>query len=452
MLTLFRFSLLTAAAGVFVGARLLAAQASLDDLVATGLKQNLALRQERFAFDRSEAVVDEARGRFLPSATLNARYTQLSGNVLNIGSLINPAYSALNQLTGGSSFPTNVDFRLPLRQETSVRIAQPVFQPQVVAAHRIASRLRDAQGAQRDAAVREVAMKLRLGYLQLAAARKALETWEAAHLVIAEQVRVTEALAAQGKVTADAVYRARAERSELQQRRAAAAEDVESAARALNFSLDRPLDAPLLAIADDALGIDDLPTLESAMSAARAGREELRQLEWSRQAALGAKQLAMGNFLPTLSVAVDYGVQGNKYDFAASQTYTQASIVASWNLFNGSQDVARVAQASLDERRLEAQGAQAAQGVQLEVRQAHGAALLAMRAIVTADDRVAAARKSYELVERRYALGAVPVLELLDARNALTSASLNRILTETDYRVRRVQLDRAAALYPRNLP
>ncbi|MBI3792970.1 MAG: TolC family protein, partial [Gemmatimonadetes bacterium] len=317
---------------------------------------------------------------------------------------------------------------------------------------RIAARLRDAQGAQRDAAMRETAMKIRVGYLQLAMARKALEIWNATVAVVTEQVRVTVALAAQGKVAADAVFRARAERSDVEQRRSAAVEDAESAARALNFVLDRPLDAAAPQIDDDALGIGEMPTLETAVASARVGREELRQLEWSRQAAAGARQLAMGSFLPNVSVALDYGVQGNKYDFRGSQTYTNASVVASWNLFNGTQDAAKVAQASADERRLAAQAEQAEHGIQLEVRQAYAAADLARRAIVTAGDRVAAAHKSYDLVEKRYAQGMAPMLELLDARTALTSASLNRALTETDYRVRRVQLDRAAALYPRTLP
>ncbi|MBI3791695.1 MAG: TolC family protein, partial [Gemmatimonadetes bacterium] len=134
--------LLYALPALFALGRPLLAQGTLDDLVATGLKQNLTVRQERLAVDRSEAALDEARGRYLPSATFNARYTQVAGNVLNIGSLINPAYGALNQLTGTSAFPTNVDVRLPLTQETSVRVAQPSFQPAVVSAHRIAARLR----------------------------------------------------------------------------------------------------------------------------------------------------------------------------------------------------------------------------------------------------------------------------------------------------------------------
>jgi hypothetical protein len=42
--------------------------------------------------------VREARGLHLPSATFNPRYTELAGNTINLGTLINPAFGALNEL------------------------------------------------------------------------------------------------------------------------------------------------------------------------------------------------------------------------------------------------------------------------------------------------------------------------------------------------------------------
>ena len=56
--------------------------------------------------------VDQARGLFLPTATVDARYSETHG-VMNVGDLVNPAYAALNQLTGSNAFPTNIDARLP---------------------------------------------------------------------------------------------------------------------------------------------------------------------------------------------------------------------------------------------------------------------------------------------------------------------------------------------------
>src|SRR6267142_4951035 len=69
-----------------LGGRQLGAQQSpLDQLVAEGLARNLGLRQERLSLERASAGVREARGRWLPSLNLNARYSERSGDILDLG-------------------------------------------------------------------------------------------------------------------------------------------------------------------------------------------------------------------------------------------------------------------------------------------------------------------------------------------------------------------------------
>jgi outer membrane protein TolC len=82
------------------------------------------------------------------------------------------------------------------------------------------------------------------------------------------------------------------------------------------------------------------------------------------------------------------------------------------------------------------------------VRVAHDAADVARAAIVTATDRLTAATRTFELVQRRYSEGLAPQLELLDARTALTTAQLNRLITTYDFYQRVVEFERAAALSP----
>jgi outer membrane protein TolC len=52
------------------------------------------------------------------------------------------------------------------------------------------------------------------------------------------------------------------------------------------------------------------------------------------------------------------------------------------------------------------------------------------------------------LVQRRFGEGLASQLELLDARTALTTAQLNRIITTYDFYQRVVEYERAAALSP----
>ncbi|HLM66204.1 MAG TPA: TolC family protein, partial [Longimicrobium sp.] len=71
----------------------------LGGYVRQALEGNLGLRQERLSADRAEAAVREARGLYLPNLTFDSRYSEMRGGV-NIGDFINPAYGALNEITG----------------------------------------------------------------------------------------------------------------------------------------------------------------------------------------------------------------------------------------------------------------------------------------------------------------------------------------------------------------
>lgn len=428
------------------------AQAPIDEYVALGLRQNLGIRQQALAVAQREAAVREARGNFLPSATLNARYTDVSGRVVNLGELINPAFAALNQLIGAPQFPTNIDLRLPLKQETAIRVAQPIFRAEIYSGYRAASAALDAQEATFGAAERTLAADIRTGYLTHAKARKLAELRAATREVLVEQVRVMDRLVAAGRATPDALSRARAELADAEQREAEAAQLSAATAQSFNLTLGRDL-ADSIALTDAReFGLDALPTLEAALASGLAGREELRALEAATRAATAQRQVARGSYLPNLAVALDYGVQGNEYNFSRDADFALVSVVASWNLFNGGRDRARVQQAQLEAERYELQGADARRGVELQVRLAWQAAAVAKQAIESAAVQRDAAERTYQLVSRRAEEGLASPLELSEARASRTAAQLNAVFTTYDYYLRRVELDRAAALYPRATP
>src|SRR5690606_32077060 len=152
------------------------------------------------------------------------------------------------------------------------------------------------------------------------------------------------------------------------------------------------------------------------------------------------------SFLPSVAVAVDYGVQGRDVRFDRSADYLIGSVILSWHLFAGGGDIARRDEARSEASRLRALRRDAADRVQLEVLQAFDAAVVARGAIETAGDRLESARRAYELVRRRHEEGVASLIELIDARTALTGAELNRSLTEYRYAMRLVELERAAAL------
>jgi outer membrane protein len=428
------------------------AQSALDAYVREGLRHNLSIRQQALQVERADAAVREARGNFLPTATLNARYTNVSGQVVNLGELINPAFGALNQLLGAPQFPTDIDLRLPLRQETAVRVAQPIFQAEIYSGYRAASAARQVQAASYEAAGRQLASEIRAGYVNHLKALRLRQLRAATRTLLEEQVRVMSRLVEAGRATPDALSRARAELSEAQQRESEAAQLADASRQSFALIVGRAITDSVEVLPAEALALDALPTLEEALRSALADREELRAIEAGKRVADAQASVARGSYLPNLAVALDYGVQGNEYRFRRDADFTLVSIVASWNLFNGGRDAARVQQAQLDAVRIALQGEDLRRSVELQVRLAWQAAAVAKQAIETAAAQETAADRTYQLVRRRAEEGLASPLELSEARVQHTAAQLNTVFTTFDYYLRRIDLDRAAALYPRMEP
>jgi outer membrane protein TolC len=425
----------------------------LDGYIRQALRANLALAADRLDEDRAVAGVREARALRLPSVSFSTRRSRTDGG-LDLGDLVNPAYRTLNQLTGTSAFPTNVGLTLPLAQETRVRVAQPIYQPAIGAGIRAASAARDAQAAATRAAARRLTSDVQTSYWNVASAARAADLYRATLPVVEENVRVNERLLANGTVTPDAVLRARAERSEVIQQLGDAEQQHAAAVRAFNLLLDRPFDTPVEIPSDSALdaagdSLADVP-VDVLVRRALAARDELRQADYAIAAASAQERVATAAYLPTVAVALDYGVQGETYRFDREHDALTGSVVVEWNLFNGGRDEARRQQSSIVADRARVTRRELARRVELDVRQAYDAMQVARSAIATARDRVASARRSFELVTRRRAEGAVSQIEYLDARAASTRAELNLILTRQSYAVRASELERAAAV--RNVP
>ncbi|MGH7519026.1 MAG: TolC family protein [Gemmatimonadales bacterium] len=451
-MTLFRFSdsltlaAVVLAAGVLLPAPLPAQRGDpLGPLVAEALRANLGLARERLAERRAAAEVREARGLFFPTLGLESRYSRLHG-VPNIGDLFNPAYAALNQLTGTNRFPTDIDITLPQRHESRLRLSQPLFNEGIRANYGVARARYDGQQMELATAARQLAAEVQIAYLQHASTRRVVAIYSATLALVVENERVAERLLAAGRATPEAVYRARAERADVEQRLAEAQERQVAAMRALNRVLQRPLDSPPESIPDSLFATPLDVTADSAVAHALTVREELRQVDAGVRTAQAARRGATAAFLPSVAVAVDYGFLGPDVTFRGGENYWIASLVVSWNLINGGRDVARRTAAGYEADRARLLRRDLTDRIELEVRTAYEAARVAYAAIATADAQLEAARRTFELVRRRSEEGVASPIEFVDARTAYTSAELNRVLTAYRYAIRWVELERAAAL------
>ena len=303
---------------------------------------------------------------------------------------------------------------------------------------------------------------IKTAYFDYLRAERLVEIFEATQELVAENLRVNESLSENGKATRDIVYRAQAEVSAVAQQLAEAKTQRDLAASYFNLLLNRPLDAPIERVELDLL----LPAAEQSIAQyvrgemtpgtirqdytrlALARRDELSQLAYTADAADANLRLARSAFLPNISFVVDMGVQGSGYSFSGESDFRSASVVMSWNLFNGFQSRSRVQQARLQQRVLEARQEATAQQIRLQVQDAFDNVDVAQRSIKTAQDRVRSARQSFRLVKRKYEEGMATQVDFIDARTALTNAEFNLAITQYDLLARYAELEHAAALYP----
>lgn len=417
----------------------------LKPLVDEALAANRSLAQARLGVREAEAGMRQARGLLLPSLDLDLRWTEQNGG-LDLGTLINPAYAALNEVTGTDRFPTDLSIRLPFRQDFRARVVQPVFDPAALAAQGLASSRRDANRESAGLTARTVAAGAQLAYLGYAGATRAVEVLEAGARILEENLRVSERLVASGTATPDAVSRARADLAELRQRILEGGRDRDGARRRLNELLARPPERDVALLADSLLAFPDLPSLEAALAGARANHESLSLADAEITTARARRRLAGAAFLPRLAVAADYGFTGDEFRLSRDDDVVAGTILLQWNLFRGGSDRARRDEATLALERARIARAEQEAVLEREVLDAWQAARTARDAIPAAEARENAARRTFELVRRRYDEGLAAHLEFTEARSALTAAELNATITRYQAAARWVDLERAAAL------
>lgn len=433
----------------FMITRASAADSILEAYIDQGIQNNLALKQQDFSLQKSLAELKEARGMFLPSLSIIARYSRAGGGreiEFPVGDLLNPVYQALN-------IPITLEneqilFIREREHESKLRLVQPLFQPSIYHNHQMRNHLAKMKREEKNVFVRQLVADIKTAYYNYLIAVEAVKILAEAEKLLQENLRVSEKLFENHKATKEVVYRAQAELSELEQQIAEAEKNRQLAVAYFNLLLNRSFEEPIIIAESDSLAPVLEMDLDEAEHQALTNRGELLQIEYGIEATASSLKLARSTFLPGVSLALDYGFQGEEYRFGEEDDFWIASAVLQWNLFNGFQDRAKMEQSLMEKRRLEAQRAELERKIGLQVREAYQNLIVARKSMSSAEDRLRSARKSFEIVSKKYELGMAPQIEYLDARSALTQAELNRIITRYTYQIRWAEFERVTASRP----
>ncbi len=435
-------------------------QTILEQYIQEGLAGNLALQQKEFSFEKSRQALREARGMFLPSLGVEARYSAAGGGRtidFPLGDLMNPIHQTLNQLLQSNglqpAFPGNLDnivfpFYRPREQDTRLRLIQPLFHPALIFNKRIKAELSRVENAGYRALARQLVAEIKTAYFNHLKTTKVKELLDETRLLLVENVRVSWALFDNQKVTEEVVFRSQAELSRLDQQRLEADKNVTLSRSYFNFLLNRPLTAPIAVQEKFSPLFPAVP--ESAELEARSlrQREEIRQLQHAAAAAANHVKLSQSTWLPGITAVVDYGFQGETYRFTKNDDYWMAALVLSWNLFNGFQDDARKKQALLEKKILEKQGQETETRIRLQLQDATHSLQVARQVLAAAGETRRSAEASFAIIAKKYEQQMVPQIEYIQARNEFTAARSASLIAAFDLHIKEAQLEWAAALYP----
>jgi outer membrane protein len=428
----------------------------IERYIAEGLERNLALQSETLEVEKTTEALAEARARFFPEVSLEARYSRAEGGrefELPLGSALNPVYDTLNEMLVAQGqdprFPRvqdeTVNFLREREQDTRVVVRQPLWAPAIPAAVRAQRALLDASSYRRMAIARALRRDITLAYIDWLKAGNSVEIVRASEALLIENLRVNQSLFDNGKITEDQVLRARAELLAVEQQKREIENSTTQARSYFNFLLNRDLQASIERTAAPASLTEQEAALELLWSNALNRRPEVSQVEQLRRASEEQTRIARHRRWPTLSLGLDAGTQGEEYGTGEGYNFGVASLVFTWRLFDGGSDAARVAQARATERQLVLREEEIAQQIRLEVQQAYDRLQTARASLATAQARAEAARAAFRIASRKRDEGVISQVEFIDARSTLTSAELNHIITQFDVLARRAELEYATS-------
>jgi outer membrane protein len=430
-----------------------AQSSALDDYILIAVGNNLALQQKTYSLQKSMAALKQARSLFLPSISVEARYSRAGGGreiEFPVGDLFNPVYSSLNNIlsTMGQptqNFPTLQNETIPFlrkeEQETKIRLVQPIFQPAIYYNYKIKNNLVSADSAAWAAYKTELIADVKSAYYSFLQAEKAVLIYNNALNLVEENVIVSQSLVTNGLATKDVLYRARSEKLQIEQEIIHAQRQNQTARNYFNFLLNRDLNTEILS---DSIGfVNNFAeyTPESAAEKALISRKEIEQINQALQARDKNISVETARFFPQVNMVVDYGFQGEKYRFGKEDDYWMASAVLSWNLFNGFGDKARREEAQIEYNILQNDLKQLKQHIRLAAHDAVWALQESEKQFAQSKEQLKAAAEVYSIVSKKYRQGMINQIELIDARTALTNAEIDLSITKFEILKRQARLN-----------
>ena len=411
----------------------------LKEYIKSGLRDNLELQSAKEVLNTYDAKVNQASSNFLPKIDVSSRYTRAGGGrsfVFPLGTMLNPVYKALNFGIELKDEPIN--FVRPEEHDTKVELVQPIFNAAIYYGYKAQSNLYKSASYEYNAKELGTVYSIKEAYYNYAKTVQLVDVQKSALALAKENLDVTTNLFKVDKAPKSDVSRAEVLYATSEQALQSATNQMTLAKNFFNNLLSRELESGInfnpIPFADlekiensDELGTD--LTLAQAYEYAKNYRPELKQLNYAVKSAESAKKVNLGDFLPNISLAADYGFQGEKYKFDKESDYWMVSGVFSWNIFSGFGSQAKMDEAEAQINSILKTEQMTKQLILLDVKNNFISLQNIKNELTVARKRVISAEDNYFDVRKRYEAGMAALINLIDAQTSLDAAKANYVIT-----------------------
>jgi outer membrane protein TolC len=217
---------------------------------------------------------------------------------------------------------------------------------------------------------------------------------------------------------------------------------VDLAHAALNVAMGLPEDAATTIESGLKESIFEAGVLAERQRHALKSRPDLREADLGVEHATIGSRMARAEFLPKVNVFSSWEEDNQTFLTRGGNNWT-AGVNLNFNIFDGGANRARLAAAHFRQTQAQAQEAQMAAAVKLQVREAYQNLTTAQQRVEVSRQAQSEAEESLRIIQNRYEAGLATITDLLRVEAARTSAQKNYLNALFDYRISYAALELA---------
>src|SRR5271157_1997718 len=412
---------------------------TLPEAVHMALEKNPTVQA---AVAYSQAVhegIAEARAARFPRVDFSEGFTRGNNPVYVFGALLTQRqFTAANFALDYLNTPPPLDiFR------TQFTAALPLYD-----AGQTGRRIKDAKLSEQGAGEtgqrtrQEVIFNVVKAYTDELLARENRRVAEAAVKTAQSDLQRAQARQEEGQAVPSDLLSAQVQLAQAQEDLLQANNAVDLAHAALNVAMGLPEDAVTTIESGLKESSFEAGVLAERQQHALKSRPDLREADLGVEHAAIGSRMARAEFLPKVNVFGSWEEDNQTFLTRGGNNWT-AGVNLNFNIFDGGANRARLAAAHYRQSQAQAQVAQMAATVKLQVREAYLNLTTARQRVEVSRQAQSEAEESLRIIQNRYEAGLATITDLLQVETAHTSTQKNYLNALFDYRLSYAALELA---------